>query len=1731
MANKDALIAARLLHIDMPQSRPVLQSYISELVQYLESNPKCVLHSGEDFVSDILLILWNEEEKEIDSIKRTIAAQIERCVQCIDALYNVVLKGVNRIKEFADNVKVDSMANQHIAKFKNNESDQMLKESKKQSLFILYEILSYPDSLSNEAVNQIFCEFLLVSQKIAPLKMADQSFPGFFILAASPNSDVRAWAKKTVKQSKSTLTIPQWNTLEISLDPLLNYASQFTRDAAGSHLFTNTSVDVFSAVELILSKSDGPVRQDILRKYPELLQTIGSWIKSDVSTEFWELFRCFCFFFRAGRDIVLKDRTFFRDVVIAIITSTTYNSVLSKFRIKHHDEAAKAANIKHLTLIFFVVDYILRSGPNVFGSVWNNYVELIGDSISSWSPDARKYFEDNTIEGMKKTKWFMDSSESVKSQLLNITANKTSANVEFSADSLVSVTQFLPLSFEVLDAAFSSLFLSPGEEIDASKFDKDVLQNILQVWNSIRSPNLGDHLLSVSETAFKTYARIVHFEHFKINEAADDSQKESLRLSVEAMNTIRNSISSLLISVKEKESDVLNLVGPDFLFVLLSGSQKVVDPANKLILSGSKSTSVVSAFTSIFLKSPKNFATTVTSILDVFTLVSSAKCVLLKFARSVLNLLSSVVSIAFAVNDPKSSGDHLEILRSEIQQSIWIFFANLLTSLKRWAKMSKGMRETLQDISALATHTFNLTKMILLNMVDDFSKGLSTTFPEKHLIAAFYASASWMNSLDESLRQSAVDSIVLFVEVITAAKLVSDQSSKAFNHVINLCENRPGLQLTDDQRIRIVSSISMYESKVLVGVSDERMEVVDDSNEIDLTTVSEAEEKQAPAVVKKTISPENWFPTSSKQTPSIPIPIKRTTGFKKPAVSSTAGKSKLQQLRGEVNNDARSKGLLKPALIQKPVAIDHNAPQRTGALFPGKPFKSDVVPSISAEGSDDEDEDGGIAALVAENQKNTRSRTRVPQRQTMRDDSTPITSLFKNRGTNGSNANNSNEIVKPKPVRDMTHLYRHILTWECEPGKVLEGDTPPGFDLALKTIPTKFSSAVEYADIIEPLLLVECWQQFVRACSESTEQELVFQLCQVDGINDFHDLRFTTATKEIRDRKITERDILNIYPVDSTTVYFLGQVTQIQYQGETSNLVCRIHIGTRFSTIVPTLQPSTQFLARRMFQLTTVNREYAALINVPMIPLCPEILNPSIVRPYIPENRVILETQRRLKVNKPQAKAIATAVGQKTGFVLIQGPPGTGKTKTILGLIGSFLVAGGSAGGSAIITPSNEGFGKKSSTTTVSKKMDVMRGRVLVCAPSNAACDEIVRRLKKGSFDWLGGKSVSLKIVRVGSGDSIHPDVRDVSLESLVEEALLGLQYNSLLKDGTEEKVKDLRMKINNLTAERDRLRESRSAIEQSMNDEKSSKDVMEKLNNIELQIRDVVDKRSELFKLLQVEQSKSKDFGRKLDDAKFNAKMTIMKEANVVLCTLNSAGSDALASLENLEFPIVIVDEACQSIEISSVIPLRYGAKKCIMVGDPNQLPPTVLSKHAQGYAYERSLFQRVMLEKPQSVQLLNIQYRMHPEISRLPSLLFYDKKLEDAPGLDKVCEAPWHLNPLLSPYRLFDVDGKEEMGQSYSIFNPQEVEACVQLVEMLCNLHPEINFGTKIGVITPYKLQSKKIKQRLSDRFGPKVLDYIDVNTVDGFQGQEKDIIILSCVRANKDAGIGFLIDLRPM
>jgi senataxin len=167
-----------------------------------------------------------------------------------------------------------------------------------------------------------------------------------------------------------------------------------------------------------------------------------------------------------------------------------------------------------------------------------------------------------------------------------------------------------------------------------------------------------------------------------------------------------------------------------------------------------------------------------------------------------------------------------------------------------------------------------------------------------------------------------------------------------------------------------------------------------------------------------------------------------------------------------------------------------------------------------------------------------------------------------------------------------------------------------------------------------------------------------------------------------------------------------------------------------------------------------------------------------------------------------------------------------------------------------------------------------------------------------------------------------------------------------------------------------------------------------------------------------------------------------------------------------------------------------------------------------------------------PKNVHLLDTQYRMHPEISVFPSDTFYDSRLLDGPGMAKLRDRPWHAAPLLGPYRFFDVQGQHQAApKGHSLINLAEIDVAIQLYERLMADFGSYDLKAKIGIITPYKSQLAELKTRFSRRYGQTILDLVEFNTTDAFQGRESEVIIFSCVRASPSGNIGFLQDIRRM
>ena len=308
--------------------------------------------------------------------------------------------------------------------------------------------------------------------------------------------------------------------------------------------------------------------------------------------------------------------------------------------------------------------------------------------------------------------------------------------------------------------------------------------------------------------------------------------------------------------------------------------------------------------------------------------------------------------------------------------------------------------------------------------------------------------------------------------------------------------------------------------------------------------------------------------------------------------------------------------------------------------------------------------------------------------------------------------------------------------------------------------------------------------------------------------------------------------------------------------------------------------------------------------------------------------------------NKSQQAAIWACAGAARGVQLLQGPPGTGKTHSVLGILSALLVRtgrGGGRGGSKITPPLRGATQLPSLTPPAPTTL-----RVLLCAPSNCAVDELVARLLERGLLSAAGGVMRPRLVRLGPQEAMSDLSKTVSLDSLIEQRLEGRAADFEAGGQAEGKGGG----------------------------------------------------------------GKGKGGGKGVGGQKWLLRERLLAEAQVVACTLSGSGMDALQQARvggrPLQFDVVVVDEATQSSEVELLIALQRGCTLACLVGDHRQLPPTIKAKAAERGGMASSLFER-LLDAGSSCAMLDTQYRMHPAIAQMPNRLFYAGRLRDGIGSER--------------------------------------------------------------------------------------------------------------------------------
>lgn len=444
-------------------------------------------------------------------------------------------------------------------------------------------------------------------------------------------------------------------------------------------------------------------------------------------------------------------------------------------------------------------------------------------------------------------------------------------------------------------------------------------------------------------------------------------------------------------------------------------------------------------------------------------------------------------------------------------------------------------------------------------------------------------------------------------------------------------------------------------------------------------------------------------------------------------------------------------------------------------------------------------------------------------------------------------------------------------------------------------------------------------------------------------------------------------------------------------------------------------------------------------------------------------------------LNKSQIKAIENAAAAEDIY-LIQGPPGTGKTVTAVELISKKAEAG---------------------------------AKILATAESNTAVDNLV--------ELLADKD--LNVIRLGHPIRVSKKLREHTLDEIV------LEHHDYLE---AEKLRD---EVSDLINKQERYIYPGGKYRRGLSDQEI-KDYAER--DLEHYVRGISPKViKEMAGWLELQEKIDKYF-KEIERLENKAVGELLEAADIICTTNITAGSEIL---ENIKFDLSVIDEASQATQPAALIPYLK-ANKSILVGDDKQLPPTVINQKAAKNGLRISLFEKLIeMYQEKSSSLLKIQYRMNRKIMGFSNLYFYNNNLKAAEsaanrkltnlGLKVKEENCFTAKSLNSEYPLVFLDTKEMKANertfkgSNSYDNPVESEIVLDLLDQA--IKSSLN-EKNIAVIAPYKDQVDLINQH--NKFKD-----VEIDTIDAFQGREKEMVIFSAVRSNKEKNIGFLRDLRRL
>uniref|UniRef100_A0AC35TGV9 Regulator of nonsense transcripts 1 n=1 Tax=Rhabditophanes sp. KR3021 TaxID=114890 RepID=A0AC35TGV9_9BILA len=593
--------------------------------------------------------------------------------------------------------------------------------------------------------------------------------------------------------------------------------------------------------------------------------------------------------------------------------------------------------------------------------------------------------------------------------------------------------------------------------------------------------------------------------------------------------------------------------------------------------------------------------------------------------------------------------------------------------------------------------------------------------------------------------------------------------------------------------------------------------------------------------------------------------------------------------------------------------------------------------------------------------------------------------------------------------------------WRQNPSADFSDLNKPGIDEVVEPVQQTYKDAYNYRRILNPLIRLEA--EYDKAAKEALTQTV-------------SNVKWDTAKN---------RKILAIFQIlellNSGIKLMIGDELKLKHNQTILGVPweCKGHLikvpdhhSEDFilefdeSVTIPTVK-RINYIVEFIWNATSYNRMYCALDTLAQKPSC---VSPFIYRKlmghHTNESQLDISLPKKFsapglpELNHSQVTAVRQAL--RRPLSLIQGPPGTGKTVT--------------------------------SATLIYHLVNQTKGKVLVCAPSNIAVDQLAEKLHK----------TGLKVIRLCAKgrEDVQSPCAFLSLHNQLKSLTQATELQSLLQ-----------------------LKETGGGL--SFNDE----------NRLKLIIK-----------------SKEK---------------VLLSKADVICCTCVCAAD---ARITFLKFKAVLIDECSQATEPEIMVPVTKAKNQLVLVGDHCQLGPVVMCEKANSAGFSQTLFERLMLNGNIPIRL-QVQYRMHPAMSAFPSNVFYEGSLQNGvTAADRVFpDSSFHWPVPNKPIIFWHTDGTEELSPTGTSFLNRTEAINVELLATKF-----LNAGVtpdQIGIITPYGGQRAYIVQHMNacGTLHYRLYNEIEVANVDAFQGREKDIVIVSCVRSNENNGIGFLSDPRRL